>query len=327
MVEIKSTGYKRVEDLQEDINNIEKKMENIGNDNIISHSTIDEIEQDINNVSTNINNTKRKNRRKTCIKNIKIFGRIVQAVFPYVLAASIVFGIQVAVYDVPFIRQKQFKIARHDQTINQSGIVDDEITRILDSDKKSPRIFYNTKWEKREDGKYYRSIKEYYVDKYSTEELLAMLNDPAFDFEKAFGDATTKFEVRDEKNITQEEIEASNEFKIVYQFSDDEDVVLIAQDVWPNIWQSFMYILFVSFFELFALAWRNGEFEIQKSFNYNYDFGKFIANIKKKNKTIDISEVEKLFNEKKIRFEVVKHQQVTLTDPIDNKKSIIKIKK
>ncbi len=317
MVKKTSTGYVRVEDLRDDINEIEQKMENIGNDNIISHSTIADIEEEINNIDNKIKDTKRENHRKIRIKNLKIFGRLFQGVFPYVVAAGLIFFLQVIIYDVPFVRQDQFRMAKHEQVIDQTGLVSDNITRVLD--KEYPMISYATKWEKKDDGKYYRTLKEYNAGKKSTEDFLNMMKDPNVDFGKILDEHSTKYEVKNAKDITEADLKEGETFKIVYRYTDNEDIVLVMQDAWPNILYTGLYLLFSFFASMPVIFWR-----VEES---DYDFKKYLKEIQSSNPTVDISEFIKAFEEKKVKFEVVKHQQVTLTDPIDNKKSFIKIKK
>ena len=310
-------GYIRASDVIEDITELDKKMDNIGNDNIINHSTIAEIEKDINDIEKGIKKTNKSNVIKTSIKNIKITGRALQGIAPYVVVASIVFGLQTVMLDVPFIRQDQFKIAKHEQIIDNSGIFDDKVTYVVPSDKPTNSAHFSTGWEKKADGKYYRTIKVYNIGEKSIEELLDIVNDPNITFDEAFGASTsTKYEVKTEEEITEKEKEEGKGFKIVYRFTDDEDVILEAQDLGPNIGFSITYVIFTALCYLLVALWRDEQ--------SNFDFHSHVDRIQRAYRTVDLSEVKRLLDEKKLKFERVKHQQVSFEDPITGQKTYIK---
>ena len=60
----------------------------------------------------------------------------------------------------------------------------------------------------------------------------------------------------------------------------------------------------------------------------DYDFGEHVYRIREEaiEAKIDIEEIKKLFNEKKIKFELVKKGEITLTDPITGEVQVIKNK-
>ena len=59
----------------------------------------------------------------------------------------------------------------------------------------------------------------------------------------------------------------------------------------------------------------------------NYDYNRHLNRLKRDYKEVDITELEKLFKEKKIKFDVVRHKDVNLVDPINGEKMLIKTKK
>ena len=310
-------GYIRVSDLRSDINNLDKKIDNIGNDNIINHSTVSEIEANINDIEKGIKATKRQNALRTCIKNIKIFGRALQGICPYAVVASIVFGLQVVIYDVPFFRQDQFKIAQHEQIIDNTGVFDDKVNYVTPDSTPINAAHFSTGWEKKADGKYYRTIKEYNIGEKTIEELKEIVNNPDITFDEAFGKSSnTKYEVKTEEEITEKEKQEGKGFKIIYRFNDDEDVILEAQNIGQNIGLSVIYLGFTVLCSLLIVLWRKEESD--------YNFMDHLHRIQRENTKIDLSEVIKLFEEKKIKFERVKHQQVSFEDPITHEKAFVK---
>ena len=57
---------------------------------------------------------------------------------------------------------------------------------------------------------------------------------------------------------------------------------------------------------------------------YNERFNKKILSIKNQYKEEDIKELKRLLKEKKLKFELVKRNKVTMTDPITSEKMYIK---
>ena len=313
-------GYERASFLESDINELNDSIDNIGSDNIINHSRVADIENDIKRIEGNIKITKRQNVGKSCIRNVKIFGRALQGIFPYVVVAGLVFGGFCMFGEVPFYPQPQFKVAQHEQVLDNSGVVNDNVTYVLPSSSTTNSAHFSTKWEKKEDGKYYRMIKEYNIGSYTTEQLKELIKNPDLDFEETFGKSTSiKYEVKDEKQITKEDLEEGTGFKIVYRYTDEEDVVLKAQDVWPNIGFSLLYIVLTFLPSLLVVIWRSDESD--------FDFKDYVDDYCDEYKGVNLKELERLFKEKKIKFEKVRHQQVSMVDPITEGKMLIKTKK
>lgn len=307
MIEKTYTGYDKSSILEKEIIDLDNSIDNIGNDNIINSSRIADIENDIQRIENNIKITNRKNKLRTCIRNLKIFGRALQGVLPYVVCASLAFTVQTLLGDVPFYPQDVFKIAQHEQVIDSEGILSDNIIYVRPSSKPYNSAHYSTKWEKKEDGKYYRVIKEYNIKDYTTEELKEFVKNPDFDFESIFGEKTSiKYEVKTEDQITEEDLNDRTSFKIVYRYNDEEDVVLKAQDIGMNIAGTLLYLLLTAVPSVCVWAWRD-------EYSY-YDFNDYVDDYIRTYQKVDIEELERLFKEKKIKFEKVRHEKIDLID-------------
>ena len=310
------TSYTNSSVLERDINRLSDSIDNIGNNNIINNSKLAEIENDIQKIENRIKITNRKNMGKICIRNIKIFGRALQGIFPYLVCAGIVFTVQSLIGDIPFYPQDVFKIAQHEQVIDNNGPISDNVKYVMPNSKTINSAHYSTKWEKKDDGKYYRMIKEYNIGEYTIDELREFVKQPDLDLEETFGkNISIKYEVKNEDQITKEELEEGTGFKIVYRYTDEEDVVLRAQDIGENIGFSALYLLFTFLLSMIVELWREES---------DFDFSNHVENYMDKYQIVDIKKLEKLFEEKKIKFELVKHQQVSFIDPINNEKILIK---
>ena len=308
--------------LLEQINEFDKNIDNIGKDNIINHSSLQEAETSYKLINKNIKKANRFNKFITCVRNIKIFGRFLQGGLPYIVVAGLTFTGQTLLGDVPFYPQKsEFKVAQHEQIIDNSGVIDEKITYIKEGTGDKNQIQYTTKWEKKSDGNYYRATQTYEVENFTAEHLKEMINDPTFNFEETFGRSkSNKYEVKKENELTKEELEEEAGFKIIYHYTDDLDVILGAQDVGENILLSVLYIIVTALVMGPVFYWRFEESD--------YDFMEHLDRIKTEaiDSKIDIEEIKRLFNEKKIKFELVKRGEITLTDPITGETQIVKNK-
>ena len=313
MTLVKYEGYDNNNQLKKDVQNLDQLIDNIGNENIINSSKVHEVESAIDKIEGNIKVTKINNKINLGIRNLKIFGRALQGIGPYVIVAGLVFGAFTLFGEVPFYPQKEFKVAQHEQIIDNARTLSDKITYVTTNSKPINSAFYSTKWEKKEDGRYYRMIKEYNIGDYTIEELKELIKNPDLDFDTTFGKNTSiKYEVKEEKQITKEDLDQGTGFKIVYRYTDEEDVILGAQDVGPNLLFSLLYLLLTALPELGVIAWR-----VEDS---DFDFMDYVEEYNDDYQPVDIKELEQLFKEKKIKFEKVKRADVTVEDPLTYKK-------
>ena len=303
-------------ELIQEINFLKRKIDDIGKENIINHHLAEEVENNINSIAIKIENTNRRNRYSPIIKNIKIFGRALQGVFPYAIITGAIFGLQALIYDVPFIRQDQYKIAAHNEIIDINGLICDKVNYVVSSTSLNNSAYYSTNWEKRDDGKYYRTVKEYTVKYRDVEELKELINNPDMTFDDVFGKPETKYEIKTEEEITENDLKEGKGYKIVYRYLDDEDFIVEIQDVGPNIGFSVVYILFTALCLIPIAIIRDKE----SKFNFREHF----YSLQQKYQKVDLTEAIKLFEEGKIKFYRVQHRQVQLTDPITNEKTYLK---
>ncbi len=303
-------------ELIQDINSFERKIDNIGDENIINHNRAEEIEKDINAIASKIKRTNQRNKFSSIIKNVKIFGRALQGIFPYALVVGTVFGLQSLIYDVPFIRQDQYKIAEHNEVIDNNGLIYDKVNYAVSSINVSNSAYYSTSWEKKDDGKYYRTVKEYSIRNSDIEELEEVVNNPDITFDEAFGRPEIKYEIKTEEEITENDLKEVKGYKIVYRYLDDEDFIVEIQDVDQNIGFAVIYIVFTALCLIpIALFRKETRF---------FDFKAHLYNLQKKYQKIDLTEAIKLFEEGKAKFYRVQHEKIELTDPITNEKTYLK---
>ena len=278
------------------------------------------IKENIETINQNLINTKKNNIKRTLIKNVKIIGRVAQFVLPYVLVAGLSFGGFKLLGTAPFYREKKFYSANHVVTLDNQGLYNDDAS-YEQLDHRVDKVYYSSKWEKKIDGKYYRTIKETEYLRYNLDELREMVKDPNFDFKKSFENdyyyssrVKTTHEVKD--SVSEEELAQGDYLKIVTSYVDHDDVIYIEQSEKEDLFESIFYSVLLVL--LFALVFFG------RKITTEFDLLEACKELKDRYKNINVDELIKLFNEKKIKFERVEHQQLALVDPITNEQITIK---
>lgn len=288
-----------VQNIKENIAKLDNKIDDIDNSNIINNSSKEQAVVLINDIENSIRKVKGENIRRFWVKNIKIFGRLLQGVFPYIVAVALPFTGQTLLGDIPFYRQEEFKFAHYEETVDASGIIDNKVIYNLDEKETLDTATFISKWEQKSDGKWYRSIKEYESTyNYSVDDLMTMANNNNLNFEKVFGkQKKISFEVREEEP-KEENIDY---IKFVRHSINHEDVMYLPQDSLSNLGYTAATVFFAISFVFCILSWR-----VNQS---NYDFNEHCKNIRNKYPNINIAAVKELFKEQKIRFERFAHQE------------------
>ena len=306
-----SKNRERAINLKNNIENLTISMDDLGKENIINNNRLARTKKELKTYEKELKGIKVKNVFLKGFKKLIIAGGAFLSTLPYILVAASIFGLQSFIYDVPFIRQDQFKIAFHDVIINKDGIVSDKVKYNVSSANTNNTAYYSTDWEKKSDGKYYRAVKTYYVGNRTIEELEELVKDPNIKLEEVFKSTPSlTYEVKTEDEITEEDLKEGSGFKIVHRYKDREDVMLIAQDIGQNAGFSVIYVLVTVLIELFAhFCIKEGK---------KYDFKDFVKTVDCHFPEVDLKEVIDLLDEGKIKLETIEHPNVNLIDPIDN---------
>ena len=313
--------YSFIQQLNSDINKLDQKIDNVGYDNIINHSTVKEMEESVNDIDRRIRIIDKENAKRFCIKNIKLFGKLLHRVYPYVVVAGLVFGGQSLIGDVPFIQQDQIKFAQTQVVLDSDANLEKTKDYIIAAQKNEDyAVTYYTKWELKQDGYYYRTIKKYKLKYYKNRMYNNLLDENNKNKMSDIYDEpySIDYEKKDPSELTQDEIEKEEYIRYVFHLQDEEDIIIEAQDMSYNLILSGVYLFGAATFITIMYFMRK---------HYSrFDYYKAIDIVKHSYPEIDIEKLKKLFKAKKIKYEVIKKQQATLTDPIDNKRSIIRAK-
>ena len=283
--------------LYSDISDLGKKIDNISNVNIVNSDVEKYIIDDISKIEGKIKKAKKRNFLNTCIKNIRIFGRMIQRILPYVLICGSIFGAQVGIYDVPFYPQDQVNVAGYEVTLDNRGNENQKVKYdVLSNQNYTSSITTISKWEKKVDGKYYRTIKEYRYDikKHDLNWYRDNINDVASTLKDP---SSTKHEVKE--SITEEEAKEEDFIQVVYSYTDQDDIIIKAQGPLQNITFSILYLMACAIGS-FAVVFVRKEEE-------TFDYRDVVNDIKGSFPYYPIDEIEEALKTEKIKFEFVKH--------------------
>ena len=183
-------------------------------------------------------------------------------------------------------------------------------------------LYYSTEWEKNDDGNYYRMIEDYNIGQYTIEELKELISNPNLNFEEVFGKNTSsRYEIKNENEITEEDFKEEAGFKIVYRYTDEEDIILNTEYM-----SVILFIIFMSLVgmltPLIGVVWC-GINDFRKSYP-DFDIKKYVKKYNDEYQKVDIDELVKLFKEKKIKLKLIRHQQTMLINPNAKEKVFVR---
>ena len=309
-------------DIEEGLKNLDKEIEDISCANINSGNVIDIVNEDIKKLDIKVRKIDLRNFRKALIRKVKILGKWVVRLLPYIVVIGLAYAFNYyLIKDIPFYRQPEEHIAVHEMVITK-GLTTDKVVEYLHNKEITSSVlknkaYYTTSWIKDVDGNYHREIKEYDLDENSQEVLENIANNKG----KNLLDVLYRYkksteEVKSPSEITPKELESEGSVRFVCHYSDEEDIIIEAQSVGANTLYSTVFFVIALILSMFPVCIRAGGYF--DSFLYQ------VGCIKDKYKKEDIEELKKLLKEKKLKFELVKRDTVTMIDPITKEKTFIK---
>ena len=309
-------------EIEEGLKNLDKEIEDISCANINCNNVIDIVNDDIKKIDIKVRKVDLRNIKKSLIRKTKILGKWVVRIIPYVIAFSISFCFDYfLIKDVPFYRQPEERIAIHETVIDSDGardnIIEYKSRMSMSRSTTEDKAYFTTSWILGVDGNYHREIKEYDLDEYPQDYLESLANKQ----DKNLVDVLYRYrksteEIKSPSELTKEELEEESSVLFICRYTDEEDIIIEAQSVGANIHAGIWFLVMGGVMSLMPFCHRLG--------GYNERFNKKILSIKNQYKEEDIKELKRLLKEKKLKFELVKRNKVTMTDPITSEKMYIK---
>ena len=249
---------------------------------------VEKLEKDIDDLEKRINDIPKENFKKISIRNLKICGRFMQLIIPYILAAIIPFVGQSLLFDIPFYPEEVHEPKHYMMEVDNRGIESYQSQYEKFSDEKD-RLYIYSNWIE-DNGKFTRTIKSYSINLDDLDEIKDLINKKEVEIEELLGSPISN--TIEKKNIiTEEEKEDSNYIKVIYYYKDKEDYIIVKQPIGENIVYSLLYVLELILCEL-------GVYKFRDEISCFY-FPKYYENYMEKYKKTDTKILEKKLEIKK----------------------------
>ena len=140
-------------ELEQEVNKLDKKIEDLKYANIVSSKMQESINEDIKNINIKIRDININNIECALIRKVKVLGKYVLRAIPYVIIANLFLGFHLFIFrEFPFYRDLEKRFPLHEVTLDKDVTIDKvEETRkprynneVYYTDGKA---FYTTKWE------------------------------------------------------------------------------------------------------------------------------------------------------------------------------------
>ena len=234
-----------------------------------------QMQQEIKNLEYEIEHAGIKNLKIGAIRNLKITARVFQFISPYILMA----GIGACVFKAtgfgwPFYPNDKFARFAYTKTeLDNLGNINFE-SQYEYFDHSENLLTYYSKWEKQENGLFYRTIKKYNIGNITKEEVLKIFDNQNVSLDEIFGAP-----ISNEQEVS-DSVEKNQELLQAVIFEENMDDFIYGQETWvENGLITIVYLIITGFGGLC--------FYYFKDKHSNVYFWKQISDIKEKYRFID----------------------------------------
>ena len=236
--------------------NNEKSSEQIKNHELKKKELILKIQKEIKQLEFNLKHSKLSNLKINLLRTWKIYLLTLQAIAPYVLAATITFGAFSSFVSIPFYRENKKKKLQMKEVIDSFGNIRYE-QQYEKFSNASGTISYVDKWEKRDDGLYTRKVSEYSFGKIEESIVRKIVSDGDFTtLDDIFGfPINLRTEIRN--NLTEEEIRTQPYLEAVIYSRDDNDFIIVKESVDSNMGLTAIWIFAACLAEIVIINFRS----------------------------------------------------------------------
>ena len=251
-------------------------------DNNKPYVLVEKLTKDVNDLEKRVNNLGKENFKNACIRNIKIFGRFMQMIATYLVAIVLPFVGQSLLFDIPFFPDNIHQNNCYMMNLDSNGVIKYQHQyKSFDSDNSKLKIY--GKWEEDKDGFYSRTISTYSINDLTVDKIKELLEKDVLTVEDIFGETSSSY--KEYKNIlTEEELNSNGYMEATKYYEDEDDYIIVIQDVMLNIVCSCLYIAAV-------LTLALGVAKFREDFS-SFDYYECVEKIKEKYGKIDREELE-----------------------------------
>ena len=215
---------------------------------------VSKLSKDIDDLEKRLKHVNIENFKKISIRNIKIFGRVLQMLYPYILAFTIPFTLQSIIFDIPFYPENVRQEKCYMMELDNKGIIDYQ-SQYDSFSNESNRLYIYSKWEKSNDY-YTRTINLYRLNDFTNDELIELVNKDSLSIVELLGSPVSS--ITEKKNIlTEEEIKDDGYIKAKYYYEDKDDYIIIRQSIGENLVCSLLFLFIMGMSEYAVFKYRS----------------------------------------------------------------------
>ncbi len=205
-----------------------------------SYVLVEKLTKDVNDLEERINNLGKENFKRATIRNIKIFGRFMQMIAPYLLAFILPFVGQSFLFDIPFYPEDVRQNNCYMMNLDNKGIISYQNQYKSFNDDNS-RLYIYGKWEKDNNEFYSRTVNTYSIENLTIDKVKELMGKDVLTVEDILGEPISS--VKEHKNIlTEEELNDNGYIKATKYYEDTDDYIIVKQGIGENIILSLLYV-------------------------------------------------------------------------------------
>ena len=255
-----------------------------------------EIKKEIQKLEYDIKHAKISNLKINMLRGLKISLRVGQLISPYIVSASITWGVFSALGTTPFITDEYKKSLERKEEINSFGNIKYE-EQYDGFESAKGTITYVGMWNKQDDGFYSREIKTYSTENVEKDIIEKIINDIDINsLEDIFGN-NVSYKKQIQNNLTDEEIQTQPYLEAIIYSTLDDDFIVVKEELVKNSFYTLLWIFVTILAEIATLFVRK---EIS-----SFDFKNCVKKIKEKHPLIDEEELVKKLEIKRDNYNML----------------------
>ena len=255
---------------------------------------LSKLKKEIETLENEIKFSKLANRKIKMIRNLKISARALQLVAPYVVTAGVIAGGFAVFGEIPFYCGEEWKTYSDTRSeIDSLGNIKRE-KKYGSFEDRTNELFYYTKWEKDEDGLYYRTVQEYRVNGKTYDDIIGLFDEEDLKLEDVLGKPKSTV-IESKNNITEEEINEDASLKAIVYNKDKSDYIVKKESVGTNVLLSILYVIA-------SMAASLVVYKVRDDVS-SFDFGSCVDDIKIDHPFVDVNELAKKLEIKKDNYD------------------------
>lgn len=240
-----------------------------------------------------------KNQSIKAIRNLKISARVLQLIYPYVLAAGGIAGAFILCGEKPFYYGDEWKTysnvkAEFDSDGNLKK--EQQYGSFGGYNETESHLSYYTGWEKISDNFYTRTTQEYTFRDKTYEKVYELFGKDETQIIEVLGKPKSSIK-ETRNNLTEEEINDGPYYKALVFYKDENDYKLVKETPLENVLFSALYLFATTVAVLIILKVR--------SECSDFDFTYSVSEIKRENPLVDILELNKKLENRKENYKTL----------------------